>query len=56
VAWSESLKASTERVLTTHVGSLPRSQPVIGKMDAEIPYKKLAALVAGAALASHRLW
>ena len=28
----------------------------IGKMDAEISYKKLAALVEGAALASRRLW
>ena len=28
----------------------------IGKMDAEISYKKLAMLVEGAALASERLW
>jgi hypothetical protein len=28
----------------------------IGKMDADISYKKLAALVEGAALASRRLW
>jgi 5-methyltetrahydropteroyltriglutamate--homocysteine methyltransferase len=28
----------------------------IGKMDADISYKKLAALVAGAALASRRMW
>jgi 5-methyltetrahydropteroyltriglutamate--homocysteine methyltransferase len=28
----------------------------IGKMDAEISYKKLAALVRGAELASSRLW
>jgi len=26
---SDNLKLSTERVLTTHVGSLPRSQPVV---------------------------
>src|SRR5262249_45459088 len=26
---TENLKLSTERVLTTHVGSLPRSQPVV---------------------------
>src|SRR5436190_531557 len=79
------MQRSRDRILTTHVGSLPRSQAVaqrivqfadivgsdrviagtdcgfgtfagIGKMDAEISFKKLGALVDGAKLASKRLW
>ncbi len=43
---------STERILTTHVGSLPRSDEVV----AAIAYKRLRALAEGAALATDELW
>jgi hypothetical protein len=48
----EKMTISTERILTTHVGSLPRSDEVV----AAIAYKRLRALAEGAALATDELW
>lgn len=49
------------RIKTTHVGSLPRTQEVVGftfagfgAVDPDIAYAKLKALSDGAALASNR--
>ena len=53
------------RILTTHVGSLPRPPALLALMrlradgeavDPEIAWAKLASLVEGARLASERLW
>ena len=60
------MEQSIDRILTTHVGSLPRNQAVTdcgfstfagyAGIDPEIAYTKLASLAEGARRASERLW
>jgi len=59
------MRLSTDRILTTHVGSLPRPRQLLdllftfagfGRVDHDICYAKLATIAEGAALASKRLW
>lgn len=45
------MQTSSTRILTTQVGSLPRSKAVT-----DIVYAKLTSLAEGAAIASRRLW
>lgn len=51
------MRLSTDRILTTHVGSLPRPHPFagFGAVHPPIAYAKLGSLVEGARLASERL-
>ena len=48
------MKRSSDRILTTHVGSLIRPQPL--RVHPSIMWAKLEALAEGARLASKELW
>jgi 5-methyltetrahydropteroyltriglutamate--homocysteine methyltransferase len=56
------MKRSTDRILTTHAGSLPRPPDLFatfaGSMEIHpsIVWAKLGALAEGARIASRRLW
>jgi hypothetical protein len=53
------MRASTDHVLTSHVGSLPRPDSLIAAKHAHDPpiaWAKLESLAQGAALASRALW
>jgi len=49
------MKRSANRILTTHVGSLPRCG-LGGRVHPQIAWAKLGALAEGARLASKELW
>jgi len=48
------MRRSTERILTTHTGSLPRPDDLIPMP--KVTWLKLAAMAGGARLASKQLW
>lgn len=52
------MKRSTERILTTRTGSLPRPASPVGRppVDPDITWAKLAAMADGAQIASRELW
>jgi len=59
------LKRSTERILTTHTGSLPRPPDLLGMLEAlgrsnlvepDIAWAKLKSMAEGARLSSEQLW
>ena len=55
------MKRSTERILTTHIGSLPRPKELwaLGwepRVHPEIMWAKFRAMVEGARIATEQLW
>ena len=50
------MKQSSQRILTTHTGSLPRPNALQHTVDPRIAWAKLQAMAEGAHIASQRLW
>jgi methionine synthase II (cobalamin-independent) len=50
------MQRSSGRLLTTHIGSLPRPEDLPPRVHPEIMWAKFEAMVEGARLASNELW
>ncbi len=50
------MKRSNDRILTTHVGSLPRPPELLQRVHPTVMWAKSESLVEGARLAIKQLW